>query len=98
MSVNKAFLAGSLLGIAIAMAGLPGGLRAQQNQIQQATAPAIDNDDIGGVVTSRFGPEAGGWVTAETTELGTRFAKGAATDQRLRQLPPNGQLRDPDHP
>jgi hypothetical protein len=28
MSVNKAFLAGSLLGIAIAMAGLPGGLRA----------------------------------------------------------------------
>src|SRR5438128_8528488 len=89
MSVNKAFLAGSLLGIAIAMAGLPGGLRAQQNQIQQATAPAIDNDDIGGVVTSRFGPEAGVWVIAETTDLGTRFAKVAVTDERGRYVVPD---------
>ena len=30
-------------------------------------AVAIDDDDIGGVVTSRFGPEAGVWVIAETT-------------------------------
>ena len=27
----------------------------------------IDNDDIGGVVTSAKGPEAGVWVIAETT-------------------------------
>ena len=34
---------------------------------QQATgAPAIDSDDIGGVVTGARGPEAGVWVIAET--------------------------------
>ena len=36
----------------------------------------IDSDDIGGVVTSKNGPEAGVWVIAETTELGTRFQDG----------------------
>jgi hypothetical protein len=89
MSVNKVSLAGSLLGIAIATAGLPGGLRAQQSQVPQATAPSIDNDDIGGVVTSRFGPEAGVWVIAETTDLGTRFAKMAVTDERGRYVVPD---------
>ena len=49
----------------------------------------IDDDDIGGVVTSRFGPEAGVWVIAETTELGTRFAKIAVTDERGRYLVPD---------
>ena len=34
-----------------------------------STAVAIDQDDIGGVVTSRFGPEAGVWVVAETGEV-----------------------------
>jgi hypothetical protein len=36
---------------------------------QQGSAPKIDADDIGGVVTSAKGPEAGVWVIAETTEL-----------------------------
>ena len=40
----------------------------------------IDADDIGGVVTSKKGPEAGVWVIAETAELGTRFAKMVVTD------------------
>src|SRR2546430_13306946 len=44
----------------------------------------IDSDDIGGVVTSKNGPEAGVWVITETTELGTRFAKMAVTDDRGR--------------
>ena len=34
-------------------------------------AVQIDGDDIGGVVTSKNGPEAGVWVIAETTDLGT---------------------------
>jgi hypothetical protein len=89
MRLNKAFLAGSLLGIAIAITGLPVGVQAQQNQVQQATTPAIDDDDIGGVVTSRFGPEAGVWVIAETTDLGTRFAKIAVTDERGRYVVPD---------
>ena len=33
------------------------------------TAVAIDNDDIGGVVTGPNGPEAGVWVIAETNDL-----------------------------
>ncbi|MEE2846168.1 MAG: hypothetical protein VX956_06800, partial [Gemmatimonadota bacterium] len=34
---------------------------------------AIDDDDIGGVVTGPNGPEAGVWVIAETTDLPTTF-------------------------
>ena len=60
-------------------------------QAQQSPPPAvsIDADDIGGVVTGRNGPEAGVWVIAETTELGTRFAKMVVTDDRGRYLIPD---------
>ena len=60
-------------------------------QAQQSSPPAvsIDADDIGGVVTGRNGPEAGVWVIAETTELGTRFAKMVVTDDRGRYLIPD---------
>ena len=43
---------------------------------------AVDNDDIGGVVTGPRGPEAGVWVIAETTDLPTKFAKIVVTDDR----------------
>src|SRR5690606_29055466 len=36
---------------------------------------AIDDDDIGGVVMSRNGPEAGVWVIAETSDFDTRFIR-----------------------
>jgi hypothetical protein len=49
----------------------------------------IDTDDIGGVVTSTKGPEAGVWVIAETTDLPTKFAKIAVTDDRGRYLVPD---------
>src|SRR5712691_91177 len=52
-------------------------------------AVQIDNDDIGGVVTSKNGPEAGVWVIAETTDLGTRFAKSVVTDERGRYVIPD---------
>src|SRR5262245_3589713 len=38
-----------------------------QGQAQPSVMVAIDNDDIGGVVTGASGPEAGVWVIAETT-------------------------------
>src|ERR1044072_7905488 len=44
---------------------------------------------IGGVVTSRTGPEAGVWVIAETTDLQTKFAKIVVTDERGRYLVPD---------
>src|SRR5271166_4902612 len=89
MTVRTGFGAGLLVGMAILVAGFPGGVKAQQSPGQQTPAPAIDDDDIGGVVTSRFGPEAGVWVIAETTGLGTRFAKMAVTDERGRYVIPD---------
>src|SRR5207248_1397454 len=47
-------------------------LAAQQNASKALT---VDNDDIGGLVRSARGPEAGVWVIAETTELKTKFAR-----------------------
>jgi hypothetical protein len=70
-------------------AGVP---RAQQPTQPKATDPAavtVDEKSVGGVVTSRFGPEAGVWVIAETKDLGTRFAKIAVTNERGRYVIPD---------
>ena len=50
---------------------------------------ALDSDDIGGVVTSAKGPEAGVWVIAETTDLPTKFAKIVVTDDQGRYVLPD---------
>jgi hypothetical protein len=55
----------------------------------QQTVVAIDNDDIGGVVTGANGPEAGVWVIAETTELPTKYAKIVVTDDQGRYVLPD---------
>ena len=55
----------------------------------QAPAVQVDRDDIGGVVTSANGPEAGVWVIAETEDFETRFAKIVVTDDRGRYLVPD---------
>ena len=52
------------------------------------SGPRIGADDLGGVVTSASGPEAGVWVIAETTELPTKFARIVVTDERGRYLVP----------
>jgi hypothetical protein len=49
----------------------------------------LDQDDIGGVVTSAKGPEAGVWVIAETTDLPTRFARIVVTDEQGRYVLPD---------
>src|SRR5262245_49943997 len=56
---------------------------------QSSTTPGVDNDDIGGVVTSAKGPEAGVWVLAETRDLPTKFVKIVVTDDRGRYLVPD---------
>src|SRR4029077_19666206 len=56
---------------------------------QGAGTVATDAADIGGVVTSSKGPEAGVWVIAETTELPTKFTKIVVTDDRGRYLMPD---------
>src|SRR5436190_23271850 len=63
----------------LAIAAVPAG--AQQ---ADATAVAIDADDIGGVVRGPAGPEAGVWVIAETRDLGVRYIKIVVTDDQGR--------------
>src|SRR5271165_2435600 len=53
-----------------------------------AAVVAVDADDIGGVVTSSKGPEAGVWVIAETTELPTKYRKIVVTDEAGRYVLP----------
>ena len=80
------FLYLGLVAVATALfsAPPPVGLNAQQNATVR-----IDNDDIGGVVTSAKGPEAGVWVIAETTDLPTRFARMVVTDDQGRYVVPD---------
>jgi len=54
-----------------------------------ASAVSVDADDLGGLVSGSKGPEAGVWVIAETTDLPTKFAKIAVTDDRGRYLIPD---------
>jgi len=72
------------IGIAAFATGVPTPLRAQQ-----AAAVAIDQDDIGGVVTGPRGPEAGVWVIAETADLPTRYIKSVVTDDQGRYVIPD---------
>src|SRR5271166_531972 len=65
--------------VAVMAAGFPASLTAQQ----------IDDDDIGGVVKSAKGPEAGVWVIAETTDLPTRYIKIVVTDAQGRYVVPD---------
>ena len=57
-------------------------MRAQQTVDVRAT-------EIGGVVTSSKGPEAGVWVIAETNDLPTKFARIVVTDDQGRYLIPD---------
>ena len=77
-------LGGLAIAIVVWLAALPVELSSQQSVTVQ-----IDNDDIGGVVTSAKGPEAGVWVIAETTDLPTRFARMVVTDDGGRYVLPD---------
>ena len=61
-------------------------LEAQQTA---AGRVSLDNDDIGGTVTSVKGPEAGVWVIAETRDLPTKYRKIVVTDDAGRYVLPD---------
>ncbi|MBI4265194.1 MAG: carboxypeptidase regulatory-like domain-containing protein [Acidobacteria bacterium] len=61
----------------------------QAQQPASATTVAVEADDIGGVVTSPNGPEAGVWVIAETDALPTPLRKIVVTDEQGRYLLPD---------
>jgi hypothetical protein len=75
-----------VIGIGALIIALPPGTSARQTA---GATVRVDPDDIGGVVTSSKGPEAGVWVIAETTDLPTRFIKIVVTDDRGRYLVPD---------
>lgn len=85
MKRNRVLLAATVfVGLAAAFAFVPHEISSQQN-----VTVKIDSDDIGGVVTSAKGPEAGVWVIAETNDLPTRFARMVVTDEGGRYVLPD---------
>src|SRR3979490_167140 len=60
-------------------------LSAQQNS---AATVSVGGSELGGVVASPNGPEAGVWVIAETTDLPTRFIKIVVTNEQGRYVLP----------
>src|SRR5882724_11406995 len=74
------------IGAGVILLASLGGLNAQQSA---GEAISIGSHDIGGVVTSTKGPEAGVWVIAETADLPTKFVKIVVTDDRGRYVMPD---------
>ena len=87
-AVSRRFTALALaLGLALFAPWFFGSPQAQQPR--GPAAPAIDADDIGGVVTGPNGPEAGVWVIAETRDLPVRYIKIVVTDDQGRYVIPD---------
>ena len=81
---KRAFYPGMVIVLGVLLAATLGGVGAAQN----GGTVRVGNADIGGVVTSPKGPEAGVWVIAETADLGTKFVKIVVTDDQGRYLVP----------
>jgi hypothetical protein len=86
------------LAFSISPSHAQGKMQPQAKPAAQTAAPAasaasssvaIDNDDIGGVVTGPNGPEAGVWVVAETHDLPTHFIRIVVTDDQGRYVVPD---------
>src|SRR4030095_1306424 len=85
MSTRLFYFAVAAIVMAVLLIAAPAGMNARQ-----ATSDVkVDPDDIGGVVSSAKGPEAGVWVIAETTDLPTRLIKIVVTDDRGRYVLPD---------
>src|SRR5690348_8217149 len=84
MRARFAFVLALLVGSAV-----PASTLGAQGAATADGSPGISENDIGGVVTSRFGAEAGVWVIAETLDLGTRFARIVVTDDAGRYVLPS---------
>lgn len=76
-------------GAGVAAMAAAGYLALSATQLGAQQTVAIDNDDIGGVVSGPTGPEAGVWVIAETRDLPTRFIRIVVTDDQGRYVIPD---------
>ena len=75
----------AVIALAPCLAGAFTLVKAQQRPPVQV---AVGTSDVGGVVASMSGPEAGVWVIAETADLPTKFAKMVVTDEQGRYVIP----------
>jgi hypothetical protein len=83
---SRFLYSGMVIVVGVVLAATLGGVRAAQTK---GGTLHVGNTDIGGVVTSPKGPEAGVWVIAETTELPTKLVKIVVTDDQGRYLVPD---------
>lgn len=65
------------------------GPRSRTEPQREASGFTVGADNIGGVVSSSKGPEAGVWVIAEQINSPTKFAKIVVTDDQGRYLVPD---------
>src|ERR1700744_446575 len=84
--MHKRALSFPIAMIAVLVAAALAGLLLAQTRNETVR---VGNADVGGVVTSSNGPEAGGWVIAETTDLPTKFVRIVVTDDMGRYLVPD---------
>ena len=83
-----AYAPAALLAILLAATALPASAQPSVPAAKVLPKVSIGATDIGGVVTSANGPEAGVWGIAETTDLPTKFAKIVVTDDAGRYVIP----------
>src|SRR6266478_5524674 len=83
---KRALHPGIMFALAVLLAATLAGLLAGQTKSETVR---VGNADLGGVVSSPKGPEAGVWVIAETTDLPTKFVKIVVTDDLGRYLVPD---------
>jgi hypothetical protein len=85
---KKTWCLGILATAVVALLGLGHTSRTAAAAGKPAAEIKIVSDDIGGVVTSSKGPEAGVWVIAETHDLPTGYRKIVVTDDQGRYVIP----------
>src|SRR5689334_9635231 len=83
---SRALHPGIMMALAVVLVAALAGLLAGQSK---SGTVRVGSTDLGGVVNSSNGPEAGVWVIAETTDLGTKYVKIVVTDDRGRYLVPD---------
>ncbi len=88
-SSHLLFAGVATIALVAALSALPPTSTAQQAPAAAAATVAIGETDIGGVVTSSKGAEAGVWVIAETTDLPTKFSRIVVTDDQGRYVIPD---------
>src|SRR5689334_1069177 len=75
------YLSAAAIALAAFVGAPPTPLNAQSSP---PVGVSVGDSDLGGVVTSANGPEAGVWVIAETHDLPTRYIKIVVTDDQGR--------------